>query len=303
MLPTSITNCSMASPSAFAPLPLSRTDSHIPPLPWPGSNWTFMVLTGPDHPQALCICLEHLVIFCFQIMSRQRGRPRRGSPWHPPRPRASVSPPGSPSTISSPPLQSELAPLASSTSPVSRFDCLAIIESLSGSSLRHLVVPPNSRTINPSHAPVTGSSRPPMGAPPPVRTARNNTSASTDSTPDLQLKESFTILYGLVFELRQGMEDLQFRLQLMDGRISTLLQILSTFQDAFPSNPAGAASAGVPHTESDDRNAKTQSVAEVVVEQVQHEDMEADDSHRPACAQSAWRRPASCQQGREHRGR
>jgi hypothetical protein len=93
-------------------------------------------------------------------------------------------------------------------------------------------------------------------------------SASTDSTPDLQLKESFTILYGLVFELRQGMEDLQFQLQLMDGRILTLLQILSTFQDAFPFNPAGAASAGAPHTESDDRNAKTQSAAEVVVEQV-----------------------------------
>ena len=71
------------------------------------------------------------------------------------------------------------------------------------------------------------------------------------------------------------MEDLQFRLQLMDGRISTLLQILSTFQDDFPSNPTGTASEGAPHIESDDRNAKTQSAAEVVVEQVQHEDMEA----------------------------
>jgi hypothetical protein len=61
----------------------------------------------------------------------------------------------------------------------------------------------------------------------------------------------------------------------MDGRISTLLQILSTFQDAFPSNPVGTASAEEPHTESDDRNAKTQRATEVIVEQVKHEDMEA----------------------------
>jgi hypothetical protein len=171
MLLTSIMNCWMASPSAFAPLSLSRTDSHIPLLPWPGSNWIFMVLTGPGHPQALCIHLEHLVIFRFQIMSRQRGQPRRGSPWPPPQPQASFSPLGFPSTISSPPLQSELAPLTSSTSPVSQFDCLAIIESLSGSSLHHLAISLNSRIINPSHAPITSSSRPPMGVPPPVQTA------------------------------------------------------------------------------------------------------------------------------------
>jgi len=108
-----------------------------------------------------------------------------------------------------------------------------------------------------------------MGAPPPVQANRNNTSASTDSKPDLQLKESFTILYDLVFELRQGMEDLQFRMQLMDERISTLLQLLSPFQDASPSYPAGAASAGVPSSVGDNRNVRTQSVVEVVAEQVQ----------------------------------
>lgn len=71
------------------------------------------------------------------------------------------------------------------------------------------------------------------------------------------------------------MENLQFRLHLKDERISTLLQILSTFQDAFPSNLAGTASVGVPHTESDDRNAKVQSATEVIEDQVHHEDMEA----------------------------
>ena len=71
------------------------------------------------------------------------------------------------------------------------------------------------------------------------------------------------------------MEDLQFRLQIMDGKISTLLQILSTFQDAFPSNPVGAASAEEPHAEGDDRNDQTQRSAGVIVEQVKHEDTEA----------------------------
>jgi hypothetical protein len=114
-----------------------------------------------------------------------------------------------------------------------------------------------------------------MGMPSPVRADRNNASTSSDSKPDLQLKENFTILYDLVFELRQGMEDLQFRMQLMDGRISTLLQLLSTFQDASPSYPAGAASEGAPSSAGDDGNVRTQSVAEVVAEQVQQEDMEA----------------------------
>jgi hypothetical protein len=69
------------------------------------------------------------------------------------------------------------------------------------------------------------------------------------------------------------MEDLEFRLQIMDGRILTL-HILSTFQDAFPSNLVGTDSTEEPHTESDDRNAQTQRAAEVVVEQVKHEDTE-----------------------------
>jgi hypothetical protein len=89
------------------------------------------------------------------------------------------------------------------------------------------------------------------------------------------MKANFTILYDLVFELHQGMEDLQFRMQLMDGRISTLLQLLSNFHDASPSYPAGAASEGVPSSAGDDRNFRAQSVAEVVAEQVQQEDMEA----------------------------
>jgi hypothetical protein len=99
---------------------------------------------------------------------------------------------------------------------------------------------------------------------------------SSDSIFDSQLKESFTILYGLVFELRQGMEDLQFRLQITDGKISTLLQILSSLQDAFPPDPVGAASAEEPHAETSEGNAQTQRSTEIVVEQAEHEDTDVE---------------------------
>jgi hypothetical protein len=86
----------------------SRPDWLSPPLPWPDSNRTFMIIVAPVHLQALYLCLLHLVSFGFHatnLMPRQRGRPRRGSPWKPRRP--SVSPPESPSTCSSPSLQPE----------------------------------------------------------------------------------------------------------------------------------------------------------------------------------------------------
>jgi hypothetical protein len=51
------------------------------------------------------------------------------------------------------------------------------------------------------------------------------------------LQDSLTILQGLVFKLRQGLDDLQFRLEILDGKTSTLLQILSTFQGAFHFTP------------------------------------------------------------------
>jgi hypothetical protein len=61
----------------------------------------------------------------------------------------------------------------------------------------------------------------------------------------------------------------------MDGKTSTLLQILSTFQDAFPSTPKGVTSVEAPHAEGDDRNDQTQRSAGVIMEQVTQEDTEA----------------------------
>jgi hypothetical protein len=105
--PTLITNFTMAPSSASDFHPRSRPDRLIPPLPRPGLSWSFMVFAALGPLQALHICLGYSAQFYLQpdhIMSRQRGRPRRGSPWHPPRPCTSASPPSSPSTFSSPPL-------------------------------------------------------------------------------------------------------------------------------------------------------------------------------------------------------
>jgi hypothetical protein len=46
------------------------------------------------------------------------------------------------------------------------------------------------------------------------------------------MQDIMDILYGLVFDLPQGVDDLQFWLQQLDGNASALLDILSTFQRA-----------------------------------------------------------------------
>jgi hypothetical protein len=93
---------------------------------------------------------------------------------------------------------------------------------------------------------------------------------SSHSEPDLQWTENFTILYDLVFELRQGVEDLHFRLQLVDGRLSTLLQLLSTYQEAHPAAPEEA-----PPTASDNESFRKQGAAEDGEEPARQEVTEA----------------------------
>jgi hypothetical protein len=130
--PTLITNFTMAPSSASVFHPRSRPNPFIPLLPKPSLFWSFMVFTALSTLQDLHIFLGHSAHFYLQpelIMPRQRGRPQRGSPWHPPRPRTPASHPVSPSTFSSLPLQPELEPLTSSTPPASRFECLVLTDS------------------------------------------------------------------------------------------------------------------------------------------------------------------------------
>jgi hypothetical protein len=65
---------------------------------------------------------------------------------------------------------------------------------------------------------------------------------SADTVHDEQLKDKLSILYGLVFELRQGVEDLQFRLQLNNEKVALFLQLLSSMHEAVLSDPGGATS-------------------------------------------------------------
>jgi hypothetical protein len=50
------------------------------------------------------------------------------------------------------------------------------------------------------------------------------------------------ILYGLVFELRQGVDDLHFRLQLTDDKVALFLQHLTSLHEAVLSTQEGATS-------------------------------------------------------------
>jgi hypothetical protein len=75
-------------------------------------------------------------------------------------------------------------------------------------SVKHSSSPPPSRTSHPSH-------------PSPER-------------PTSLPREHYVILQDLVFELREGVSDLQFRVQQMEGRLSILLQLLATPSPVAP---------------------------------------------------------------------
>jgi hypothetical protein len=65
---------------------------------------------------------------------------------------------------------------------------------------------------------------------------------SADTIHGEQLKDKLSILHGLVFELRRGVEDLQFRLELNTEKIELFLQLLSSLQEAVPTDTGGATS-------------------------------------------------------------
>jgi hypothetical protein len=52
-----------------------------------------------------------------------------------------------------------------------------------------------------------------------------------DSFDRAQFKDSLSILYNLVFELRQEVVDLHFRLQATDVKVVSFLQILSAMHE------------------------------------------------------------------------
>jgi hypothetical protein len=179
-------------------------------------------------------------------MPRQRLRPRRGSPWHPRRPRTSSSPSGS-----SPTSASSLRPPA----PIPpTFDCLAIIDTTLNPSWRYpsWLGPSSFRHSSPPPAPDVASAKSPFG-----RTGHGRPSNKKKSQSSNLSHESLTVLHDLVFELREGVDDLQFRVQQMEGRLSVLLQLLSNHHEASP-----AESSDAPLTASDHESSHQQEAAE-----------------------------------------
>jgi hypothetical protein len=74
--------------------------------------------------------------------------------------------------------------------------------------------------------------------PSPHRTPRKAGHHFTDSFNNAQFRDSLAILHDLVFELRQEVEDLHFRLQATDEKVAIFLQTLSSMHEALSSDPA-----------------------------------------------------------------
>jgi hypothetical protein len=68
-----------------------------------------------------------------------------------------------------------------------------------------------------------------------------------------------SILYGLVFKLRQGVEDLQFRLQLNNEKVALFLQLLSSMHEVVLLDTGGATSKPGPNDDTVDVEADKQS--------------------------------------------
>jgi hypothetical protein len=128
-------------------------------------------------------------------MPRQRMRPRRGSPWHPRRPRTSTSPSGS------------------STQALEGLAIIDVFNTWWSSTAQH--------------------------PPPPFAPAHERRSQSSMPCPDLP-RGQYAILHDLVFELREGVNDLHFRVQQMEGRLTILLHLLANPPNASPEDTSDA---------------------------------------------------------------
>jgi hypothetical protein len=144
---------------------------------------------------------------------RLRGKPRRGSPWRPRRPEA---------------------PPSAHPTEIETTRIMALVPQLHSSAWRML-----------HPLPMTDSPRPPSRAPPsspatqhpPTSQAYSRENcASADSLRGEQLREKISILHGLVFDLRQGVDDLRFRLEANTEKLDLFLQLLSALQAAVPTH-------------------------------------------------------------------
>jgi hypothetical protein len=168
-------------------------------------------------------------------MPRERGRPRRGSPWRPRRP--SLSPPGPQ------PHSSTLVPW------------IAIPLSLSTLRLK-------SRYLAPAFQRIPRSSE----DPPPPRRPGNYAHQDPVSNTGVQLRDNLANIYDLVFELRKEVDDLHFRVQSTTTKVTTLLHLMASMSATFPSHPGGGSSMEMPSAATQDGNTMQQRAEEAGME-------------------------------------
>jgi hypothetical protein len=122
------------------------------------------------------------------------------------------------------------------------------------SSLRLLLAPPG---IEPDYAQRLDFPRAlGEGPPPPTWVLGSSRIPPFDATTGEQVKDKLDILYGLVFELRQGVEDLQFRLQLLNDKVTLFLHLLSSLHETFLSTPEEETFKQAPDADTADGEAK-----------------------------------------------
>jgi hypothetical protein len=163
------------------------------------------------------------------LMPRERGKPRRGSPWRPRRP--SLSPPGP-----LPPSSTLVPWLASPPQPIHP----AYEEPILGPRLSANL--PRSSAEDP----------------PPPRRPGNYEHQEPVSNTGVQLRDSLDNIYDLVFELRKEVDDLHFRVQFTTTKVTTLLHLMASMRATFPSHPGGGSSTEMPSAAPQEGNIRQQ---------------------------------------------
>ena len=115
--------------------------------------------------------------------------------------------------------------------------------------------------------PVPGPLRNSSSEPPPHRRHGGAGYQFTDSFNNAQFRDNLAILHGLVFELRQGVEDLQFRLQATYEKVEVFLQTLSSMHADLFSDSAEATPMEEPRAALDEGHDRMQCSAAMAREQ------------------------------------
>jgi hypothetical protein len=95
----------------------------------------------------------------------------------------------------------------------------------------------------------------------------------------VQFAESLAILHDLVFELRQEVADLQYRIQATEVKVASFMQILSSMHEALFSTPGDTSPKEHPEAAKEEAQDKMQTPVAVGRKQEERK----DDSKDPAC--------------------